>query len=689
LNSIIGVPAIGGHPEKTWAPRTVFIQDTINGIHRPSKVQLALFHMTPISPAYSGTPIMTTPMDRTGPAWITGGIRSRIKQTRVLLYDHGKPQHGDTLKSLATRLLKNIEDLRRIEKDERPIFFVCHSTGGLIVKMALAEAQRSKSSVLGDCYGITFFATPHRGSSYLSRPSFSENISSIMHLSAPLPASIMAQLELNHRLLRKLDSDFKSLASELQVWTFFETEDTYITNEFHAPITSIKSALLNLRHEAVYPLLSDHADCAAFGSNNLQTKESYLEELATAIKKALSLTKIRHTDMNLEEKVRVEINGFYETLTSSNETSNLKLWSTSRSLSDFKRHGPAKLLEDRLSEVNAPPREKQYLRQNTRAPSLLPDRRSDSGATAAPTFNTDLFRLPAEQSTKPKRFGKDKNKNRSRERKGSLQQFLSPILPGGNETKSSEPIPSIAVVTGDTLPQNVPTLPGFVVSASPSENALNIGPKVETPEPHGATNTSGTHLSPGTKPRRSSHGEGSQPRPDLRHRSTSPSQKRRGSESAINTSFSAPFSRPDASKQRLVWIHVPFNNPSWVKVRLHINVLNCADKYLRMYCQGYLLRRVQIATLNCLALNIGNLSMFEVDTQNTMLVFSSLDVLSSNHISVSLLPIQKLAHAKSEQHPQRCRLNGRVAHTQIMLKCVSTCHIYISILIRSWLKGVL
>jgi len=44
-----------------------------------------------------------------------------------------------------------------LQKDNRPIFFVCHSTGGLVVKMALAEAQRSKHPILGDCYGVTFF----------------------------------------------------------------------------------------------------------------------------------------------------------------------------------------------------------------------------------------------------------------------------------------------------------------------------------------------------------------------------------------------------------------------------------------------------------------------------------------------------------------------------------------------------
>ena len=43
-----------------------------------------------------------------------------------------------------------------------------------------------------------------------------------------------------------------------------------------------------------------------------QTKESYLHELATAVKKACELSKIKHSELNLERVVQVEINGFYE-----------------------------------------------------------------------------------------------------------------------------------------------------------------------------------------------------------------------------------------------------------------------------------------------------------------------------------------------------------------------------------------
>lgn len=507
--------------------------------------------MTPMSPAYTTPPNPAdtgrAKADRIQPPWVTRGIRDRTKEARALLYDHGEPEERDTLKSLANRLLKNMDSLRDIEKESRPIFFVCHSTGGLVVKMALAEAKRSKNPILGDCYGITFFSTPHRGSSYLSRGDFSYSISNILQLSAPLPESISNQLKLDHHLLRSLDSDFKSLATELQIWTFFETEDTSITNEFHAPITSIKSALLNLRHERVYPLLSNHARCAAFESNNQQTKESYLSDLVRAIKKAIELSKIKHTDMRLEDRVKVEINGFYEgaLLASTNEVS-MKVWSTNRNLNDFRRNGPTKLLEDRLSEINAPPKERQYIRQNTRAPSLVPDKRVDL-ESPLPSFKADLFGHNVSQnrprsSSKNRRFHRDKSKDQSSQESKPSQQLTAP---SSSKHEPADTIPSIAVVASDGLLKSDDPINASQVSSSLSENASKIVPTAKSVAVNSFASSdlpnNKMHLTPESWHRRASHGDLSielppRPRPPKPLRDNTPSRRsRRGSEGAIST----------------------------------------------------------------------------------------------------------------------------------------------------------
>jgi hypothetical protein len=403
-------------------------------------------------------------------------------------------------------------------------------------------------------------------------PDFSSSIAEIMQLSRPLPQRLADQFQLDHPLLQSLDADFKALATELQVWTFFETVDSDLTTAdlvesdrfpFHAPITSIKSALLNLRHEVVYPLLSDHAGCATFGMIDQQTKNSYLAELAEAINKALQLRKISHFEMNLENKVQVEVNGFYEgsVLTSNNEIP-IRVWSTNRSLSDFMRDGPAKLLKDRLAEVNVQPRDTQYIRHNTRAPSLLPNKGRDS--STAPDFKTNVFEdmlnIP-ESSTHLNRRHKSKSKDKI------SQSDLQPA-----NALPSNPTPTVVIPQeNDTDVEPLRSKNGRVTVLS--ENALGIiSATLPVPSPGSVSSSPPgglAHLSPDAYWSRR-HSEVSSPptlKPKIQQRdSSSSSRRRRGSEGNLNASTTAAFSKPDVSKQRLVWIHLPFNNPLWVRV---------------------------------------------------------------------------------------------------------------------------
>jgi hypothetical protein len=254
-----------------------------------------------------------------------------------------------------------------------------------------------------------------------------------MDLRGPMPRAIANALHLDNQLLSQIDTSFKMLATDMQLWSFFETVDTDLTDPqlqdaerfpFHAPITSIKSALLNLRHEVVFPLRSDHAHCGTFEGNE-QTKKSYLAEFAHAVKKAIELSKTTHTTLNLEQHVQVEVIGFYESTpwTSGTEVP-IRLWSTSRSLSDFKKCGPAVLLKERLAEVTAPPVDMQRLSRHTRAASLLPGRPADNNRS----LFTDPFNTSGQGSRllTPDRNSKKNRRNKSKERPMVSLEFHLP-----------------------------------------------------------------------------------------------------------------------------------------------------------------------------------------------------------------------------------------------------------------------
>jgi hypothetical protein len=403
-------------------------------------------------------------------------------------------------------------------------------------------------------------------------PNFSERIEDILHLKGPIPKSIAKELQLDHHLLREIDTSFQLLATDLQIWSFFETIDSDLTNTdlvetdrfpFHAPITSIKSALLNLRHEVVYPLLSDHAHCASFEGNNAQTKTSYLGELAHAVKKACELSETKHTEMYLENKVFVEVNGFYEGTVLANETEPppIRVWSTSRSLLDFKNLGPARLLEDRLAEVNVAPRDTQHIRHNTRAASLLPDKpRESRPGSSAPAFSNPF--QPSKSSGKPStKHSRKSRKGKSKEKAPASSNVLVHASTDPDVAVSSGALglndagPSSLIMEEDGTRQPHDAL-GITTPSLPAH------PVVVEPTRDGSVSINGMNQS-----RR--HSElPVQPfllGPNVIHKSSS-ARRRRGSESAINPASQITFSKPDVSNQRLVWVHVPFNNPSWVKV---------------------------------------------------------------------------------------------------------------------------
>jgi hypothetical protein len=61
-----------------------------------------------------GTAPAVTPI-WAGPPWILEDLPKSIKTARILVYSHGIPRKGSTLKSLADNLLKKIVDVRQSE----------------------------------------------------------------------------------------------------------------------------------------------------------------------------------------------------------------------------------------------------------------------------------------------------------------------------------------------------------------------------------------------------------------------------------------------------------------------------------------------------------------------------------------------------------------------------------------------
>lgn len=286
----------------------------------------------------------------------------RIPRARVLLYNHGQLRECDKIEQLGQRLLNLLLEERKHDRSRRPIFFLCHSTGGLVAKACLALASRAEpnQAILTSCHGIAFFAVPHQGSTYLSAEEYQRSIRRLLYLEHDIPLSLREQFRPRQERLWHLSNQFKALSADMKVWSFLETIDSTLhvqdlesnnVIEFHAPITSIRSGLLSIEHENEIPMGTDHAGTSCFQGQD-SALEAFLTEMNDSVNVAVELSKHVDHPLHVEQEVMVQVNGFFEdtALGVSDETP-LKLWSTQVSLEDYLALGPSTCLRERLERI--------------------------------------------------------------------------------------------------------------------------------------------------------------------------------------------------------------------------------------------------------------------------------------------------------------------------------------------------
>ncbi|KAF5558410.1 hypothetical protein FMEXI_384 [Fusarium mexicanum] len=341
--------------------------------------------------------------DRPAPSWVRQGLRREVDRARILLYEHPSTTEDTRLSTLADALLEELESLRKREKQTRPVVFVGHSVGGIIVKMVLTKASRDPSfeDIYRQCYGAAFF-----GSSYFAMPSLAAGIQNLLQLSAPMPTSITDDLRVGNTLLLQLDDDFKSIAHDFRIWTLYETIDSRLSGSsgdvyFTAPLTSIKSAILGMRQETILPLQSDHANIASFGRHNVHTMRLFLKQLSALIGRADEYSREDgNWSLNLEQKVNVEVHGFFEDPPGPFDVATIRAWSTRLPLRDFLRKGPEECLAERLNEVETVD-EGRFLRNRGKTTMLPTEKVADETHDNPLGISQGSFESPASPVIRP------------------------------------------------------------------------------------------------------------------------------------------------------------------------------------------------------------------------------------------------------------------------------------------------
>jgi hypothetical protein len=118
--------------------------------------------------------------------------------------------------------LLNLNRLYRVNNKDRPLMFIAHSLGGIILKRALVEGEldHSHKAIRAATYGIAFFGTPHRGGRNVKLGSFAASM--IRGPWAPSNTFIEV-LKKDSLFADALQNDFQHQLEDYKVLSFYET----------------------------------------------------------------------------------------------------------------------------------------------------------------------------------------------------------------------------------------------------------------------------------------------------------------------------------------------------------------------------------------------------------------------------------------------------------------------------------
>lgn len=171
---------------------------------------------------------------KTGILWLRDLFPSTKLRARVLLYQYdagslvsNSAASGDRILPYASTFLAQLEADRSLRNAaERPIVFVCHGFGGILLKRALIMSNASRDpkvhhrrAIFVSTYAILFLSTPHYGI---------EKEALLMRCDAfnVTPNQFMLNVMSGSELLQDINDQFAPLSKSIQMYYFWEQQRT-------------------------------------------------------------------------------------------------------------------------------------------------------------------------------------------------------------------------------------------------------------------------------------------------------------------------------------------------------------------------------------------------------------------------------------------------------------------------------
>ncbi|KAL8724942.1 MAG: hypothetical protein Q9181_006602, partial [Wetmoreana brouardii] len=210
--------------------------------------------------------------------WPKDLLAEDIPEVRILSYGYEAeivrafaPVGTANIFQHAQNLLAEIQRVRS-EDLQRPIIFVCHSLGGVIVKEALrlswsARYQRHLQALYETTQSVIFLGTPHRGSTWAPWGALMGNLAKLA-LRSPNTALLRA-LEVDSMALQTIAEEFsKMIREDIAVYSFREERPMTGLYGLNDKIVDDFSSIIGDAAEGKEGIDANHVDMCRFASKD-------------------------------------------------------------------------------------------------------------------------------------------------------------------------------------------------------------------------------------------------------------------------------------------------------------------------------------------------------------------------------------------------------------------------------------
>ncbi|KAK5188831.1 hypothetical protein LTR47_011690 [Exophiala xenobiotica] len=159
--------------------------------------------------------------------WLKDSLPRQIPDARIMTFGynahaafgHSTAEVIDHAKGLLASLVDKREESEEIH---RPLIFIAHSLGGIVVKQALFQARLESryQSIKNATTGLIFLGTPHRGSDKATYGKVLANVAQF--ISHKPPPRLLSALQTNSDVLLQLTTNFRFQLPDYEVYSFFE-----------------------------------------------------------------------------------------------------------------------------------------------------------------------------------------------------------------------------------------------------------------------------------------------------------------------------------------------------------------------------------------------------------------------------------------------------------------------------------